>query len=598
MLSKGSLLMINRRCGDLTGDLRYPLDSKDADSPIDYDTHFAGSFPQFPSLQGFTDFSYKLENAEAAISWLYTGFVNKETSFMKTGNTEPRTDLSANQIFMASLCHYPMDEDETITFCWGQKERRMLSSRRLPAVRSLATLSVMVSSITEISLFVCLAFDYSLVCEATYGLTREVIERKRKGENQFKDIRARKTDLPSFDDVLGPAVRGQLTLKANALSEEQIEGMFKGVPTASVITSSPIMKASDSMLKLSVDKNGLLRIDEMTCPEAVVDEDGEESYNIQSRIFIDTPKKFVLAFPHWESGRVLKSYAIRTDGDMAKSKRLLYAGLLGDYILAKNNKSVAIEEDVQVRQFKRQRTMGSDERNATVAFIDQFMVDKICKTYKMMSKAYNHVKAEDFDENRVLFTVPDVLPKSLLNNPVGFAPPASSLEITVPNGRRMPRSGAQAALSALLSDPEMLVASKDSPGDSKVVFTRNPNNKKLMIKEASCPGLKFAAIFPAVFPDYESLTGFSKSLFEAPPGKHNSNAIRWLYIGLMRRVKEPTSSSANDIFLKELCKYGEERDAALEKRKEDERELYRDHNARSIRHEALSTCLTTLFYHT
>ncbi|KAF4719336.1 hypothetical protein FOZ63_006024, partial [Perkinsus olseni] len=46
----------------------------------------------------------------------------------------------------------------------------------------------------------------------------------------------------------------------------------------------------------------------------------------------------------------------------------------------------------------------------------------------------------------------------------------------------------------------------------------------------------------------------------------------WLYIGLMRRVKEPTSSSANDIFLKELCKYGEERNAALEKRKEDERE--------------------------
>ncbi|KAF4706551.1 hypothetical protein FOZ63_003084 [Perkinsus olseni] len=215
MLSKGSLLMINRRCGDFTGDLRYPLDSKDADSSIDYDTHFAGSFPQFPSLQGFTDFSYKLDNVEAAMNWLYTGFVNKETSFIKTGNMEPRTDLSANQIFMASLCHYPMDEDETITFCWGQKERRMLSSRSLPVVRFLATLSVMVSSITGISLFVCLAFDYSLVCEATYGLTREVIERKRKGENQFKDIRARKTDLPSFDDVLGPAVRGQSTLKVS-----------------------------------------------------------------------------------------------------------------------------------------------------------------------------------------------------------------------------------------------------------------------------------------------------------------------------------------------------------------------------------------------
>ncbi|KAF4737700.1 hypothetical protein FOZ62_017444, partial [Perkinsus olseni] len=102
------------------------------------------------------------------------------------------------------------------------------------------------------------------------------------------NLRAYKTDLPTFDDLFASKSRGRSTLKANALSEEQIVGMFKGVPTASAITSSPVMKATNSMVKLAIDESGVLGIAEITCP-VIVDDDGEEEITSESRIFMDRP---------------------------------------------------------------------------------------------------------------------------------------------------------------------------------------------------------------------------------------------------------------------------------------------------------------------
>ncbi|KAF4735183.1 hypothetical protein FOZ63_019430, partial [Perkinsus olseni] len=101
----------------------------------------------------------------------------------------------------------------------------------------------MIPTIDGSPLFALVFLLQYFICEATWGMTKE-------------NLRAYKTDLPTFDDLFASKSRGRSTLKANALSEEQIVGMFKGVPTASAITSSPVMKATNSMVKLAIDESG------------------------------------------------------------------------------------------------------------------------------------------------------------------------------------------------------------------------------------------------------------------------------------------------------------------------------------------------------
>ncbi|KAF4749941.1 hypothetical protein FOZ63_028808 [Perkinsus olseni] len=230
------------------------------------------------------------------------------------------------------------------------------------------------------------------ICEATWGMTKE-------------NLRAYKTDLPKFDDLFVSKSRGRSTLKANALSEEQIEGMFKGVPTASVITSSPVMKATNSMVKLAIDESGVLGIAEITCP-VIVGDDGEEEITSESRIFIDRPSNFPLAFPHWKRGRAGKKYSIKGGGNMAELKRLIYVGLLGADLLARNGGSaVVIEDPTYVRRYKRQRSLSREERDAAASWIDEYMLGKLCEMFKDHSKIPNHVKAEDLGDGRAHFTV-------------------------------------------------------------------------------------------------------------------------------------------------------------------------------------------------
>ncbi|KAF4696369.1 hypothetical protein FOZ60_000820 [Perkinsus olseni] len=405
--------------------------------------------------------------------------------------------------------------------------------------------------------------QYSSICEATWGMTKE-------------NLRAYKTDLPKFDDLFVSKSRGRSTLKANALSEEQIEGMFKGVPTASVITSSPVMKATNSMVKLAIDESGVLGIAEITCP-VIVGDDGEEEITSESRIFIDRPSNFPLAFPHWKRGRAGKKYSIKDD------------------LLARNGGSaVVIEDPTYVRRYKRQRSLSREERDAAASWIDEYMLGKLCEMFKDHSKIPNHVKAEDLGDGRAHFTVPHLLPKSILDKPVGFAPAPSTLDIRAPKGQKITRlltkvfpsrrvrmKRTALPLYALTrettslyafqaSDSSLMVTSKDST--SMVVFTRNPRYNVLTVKNGTCPYVKSAEVFPCLFPDYESLTGFTGAQFEAPPGRLNFNTIRWLYIGLMGRVKEPITGSANDLFLRELCRYIEERRAIRLKELEDEQE--------------------------
>ncbi|KAF4733883.1 hypothetical protein FOZ63_027766, partial [Perkinsus olseni] len=225
---------------------------------------------------------------------------------------------------------------------------------------------------------------YSTTCEATWGMTRE-------------NLRAYKTDLPTFDDLFVSKSRRRSTLKANALSEEQIDGMFKGVPTASAITSSPVMKATNSMVKLAIDESR-----------------GEQ----QQQLLEDRPLMLLSSLRACWSGRAGKRYSIKGGGNMAELKRLLYVGLLGADLLARNGGSAVVID---------------------LLMCAVYGLGKLCEMLKDGSKIPNYVKAEDLGDGRAHFTVPHLLPKSILDKPVGFAPAPSTLDIRAPKGQKVTR---------------------------------------------------------------------------------------------------------------------------------------------------------------
>lgn len=167
--------------------------------------------------------------------------------------------------------------------------------------------------------------------------------------------------------------------------------MFSGVPKASVISvricfflqlwsisvqNSPTIKGRGVAIELSVSDAGLLGVSQMRF------DDGE------FRAFIDKPRlnlfiyleyliavfsQFLLAFPHWEEGRAVKEYAIKHHGNMAESKRLLYAGLLGADFMAKDQNTPA---KAIVHKFKPRRGLKLDQ-GPLRATVDNYIAEKL-----------------------------------------------------------------------------------------------------------------------------------------------------------------------------------------------------------------------------